>query len=615
MLSTMREKTRIIMLVLAVAFIGWLIFDVGMGGTGQGQMTPQDVGSVNGRPITFQAWQDAYKAIYEEFRAQNPGVSLTREDQRMLEDQAFTRLVSDHLLREEYRRRGISVSDAEIVDAVLRYPPPQVQQAPDFQTDGRFDLAKYQRFLRSNNEQSRQWVDLMEARWREELPRYKLFQEVTSDIFVSDSKLWQIWRDAHDSVRLRVLLIRPGAAVANASIRITDEEIARYYREHRDDFHRPARAVLSYVGIPKLVTRSDSAAVVAYARALRDSLVRGASFEDLAREVSGDTASRANGGSLGTFARGAMVAPFDRAAFSQPLGTVSEPVLTEFGAHLIKVESRTGDSATARHILIRWGKLGAALDSLDARADSLNRYAAEQRNGAMLDSVAAWMQLGINRGPPLLRGVPYVLGRYRIPDVGLWAFESQVGETSPVIETEGAFYVFRLDSLWEEGVPRLEEITDDVRRAVLAEKQRAAALEIARDAERRLAGGQSFEAVADALRLTVLPLGPFTRTQQVPVLGQATTAVGAAFRLDVGERSGIMESDDGYFLMLADRRVRADSAAWLAQRDAQRAQVIQQARQLRVQLFLDGLRRAATIRDRRDEILRPVDDDTTDVVP
>ena len=50
MLSTMRENTKIIMLILAVAFVGWLVFDVGMGGTGRGELQTQDVGSVNGKP-------------------------------------------------------------------------------------------------------------------------------------------------------------------------------------------------------------------------------------------------------------------------------------------------------------------------------------------------------------------------------------------------------------------------------------------------------------------------------------------------------------------------------------------------------------------------------------
>lgn len=603
MLSTMREKTRVIMLVLAVAFVGWLVFDVGMGGTGQ--PTSQDIGSVNGRPISFAAWNEAYRIASEEVRQQNPGVVLTREEQRAVEDDAFNRLVMNELLREEYARRGVRVSDAEVADAVRRFPPNAILQAPDFQTDGRFDPTKYQRFLASNNEQTRQFLLAMEAQWRTDLPRYKLFQEVTSDVYIPDTRLWQMWRDAHDSARVRLLVVRPEFAVADGSVRASDEEVRAYYDAHQEEFSRPARARLSFIAVIKLPAAVDSLAVQARARALRDSILRGASFDSIARTESADSASRDSSGSLGTFARGRMVPAFDRAVWSQPIGQVGEPVATPFGVHLIKVERRTADSARARHILLRWQRLGERLDTLEARADSLDRYAAEQNQPALLDTTAQWMGLVVNQGPPLIKDRPYMLGRFRVPDVGVWAFESSVGETSPVIETAGAYYVFRLDSLTAAGVPPFQQVENEARLAVLREKKRAAALQIARDIERRLTAGETVEQAVGERRIQVLTTPMFTRTSNVVALGTATPAIGAAFRLRVGEQSGVLEASDAFVIMQLDRLVRADSAAWLAQKDQQRSGAITQVRQARVQQYLDGLRRAANIKDKREEVLRP----------
>jgi hypothetical protein len=74
MLRTMREKTKIIMLILAVAFVGWLVFDVGMGVTGRSQgANTRDLGSVNGHPIKYQEWLQTYNAIVEQARQRNPG--------------------------------------------------------------------------------------------------------------------------------------------------------------------------------------------------------------------------------------------------------------------------------------------------------------------------------------------------------------------------------------------------------------------------------------------------------------------------------------------------------------------------------------------------------------
>jgi len=604
MLSTMREKTKVVMIVLAVAFVGWLVFDVGMGVSGRSQTQSRDVGSVNGTPIRYQTYLDTYRAVYEQARQQNPGVNFSREEVRELENQAFNQLVQAALLNEEYRRHHIIVTSQEIVDAVRRAPPPEITQSPDFQTNGQFDPTKYDRFLSSSNANTRQYLLTMEARYAEELPRYKLLQEITADIYVPDAKLWTVWKDTHDSLTARILVIRP-EVVADSAATVTDEEMRRYYDAHKSEFRRPAHASMSFIAIPKRPTREDSIILVARVRALRDSIVRGADFAAVARGESADTVSGRNGGSLGTFGHGQMDPAFERAAFALPVGQISEPVFSNFGIHLIKVEKRTADSVTARHILVPYARIGARLDTLEARADSLDRLAAEQTDPAALDSAARHMDLSIEKGPMLYQGIRYVLGRYAVPDVSVWAFEARPGETSTVIENAGAYYVFRLDSVWVAGVPPLNEVGDEVRVAVSRERKRAAAERLAHEAAAKVASGQTLEQVATSMGLTTTTIGPFTRTSTVPILGTATAAIGAAFRLRAGERSGLLSNDQAFFFLQAERRTRADSTAWLAQQEQQRAQIIRAARQLRVQSYMESLRRGAKVKDRRAEVMRP----------
>jgi parvulin-like peptidyl-prolyl isomerase len=63
-------------------------------------------------------------------------------------------------------------------------------------------------------------------------------------------------------------------------------------------------------------------------------------FAEVARTTSKDTGSGANGGDLGWFGKGAMVAEFEEAAFSQPIGEIGKPVQSEFGYHIIQVLAR-----------------------------------------------------------------------------------------------------------------------------------------------------------------------------------------------------------------------------------------------------------------------------------
>lgn len=69
----------------------------------------------------------------------------------------------------------------------------------------------------------------------------------------------------------------------------------------------------------------------------------GEDFGDVAREVSTDQATAGNGGDLGWFVREAMVEPFAEAAFSLEPGAISEPVESEFGWHVIRVDERDED--------------------------------------------------------------------------------------------------------------------------------------------------------------------------------------------------------------------------------------------------------------------------------
>jgi len=112
--------------------------------------------------------------------------------------------------------------------------------------------------------------------------------------------------------------------------RVTDETIRARY--DRDAAGRPAEEEVHarHILVPN----------EADARAILAEIQRGASFEEVARRRSTDPAAR-NGGDLGFFRRGDMVPEFATAAFALQPGQVSpNPVRTQFGWHVIKVEER-----------------------------------------------------------------------------------------------------------------------------------------------------------------------------------------------------------------------------------------------------------------------------------
>ena len=173
MLRALRANTKWIFYILALAFVGWLVFDVGMGVTGRGQYGGADVVlRVNRRAVHVPQYQAALQAAYEQYRRQAGTAPLTREDEKQIQDQVVNQLIQSLLLQEEYRRLGITVSDQEVIDAARTSPPPEVMQLPEFQTDSQFDLGKYQRWLTSSVAQ--QYLPSLEAQYREQIQRSKL---------------------------------------------------------------------------------------------------------------------------------------------------------------------------------------------------------------------------------------------------------------------------------------------------------------------------------------------------------------------------------------------------------------------------------------------------------
>ena len=598
MMQAFRNAAKPLMVVVAITFFAWLVFDLSGITGGTGLLTRTSVGKVNGRSIDARTYQSIVQQSIDARQRQNPG-TMGLEDYQQVRDEVWDQIVQSSVLDAEYRRRGIQVSEDEIVQAMRTSPMAEFRNVPDFQTDSQFDLSKYQRWLTSSVAQ--QYLPTLEAQYRDELQRTKLLRVVTADIFLSDAALWQRYRDEHETVKVGLTAIVPRNAVPDSAVKVSDAEVAQYYQAHRDDFKRPRTAYLSFVALPRHTIAADTAATRARADSARREIQGGALFADVARRESADSVSAAKGGDLGEWTKGSMDPAFDSAAFSLPLKTVSPPVLSQFGFHLIEVTSRKGNKAKGRHILFPIEVTGQHRDQLDAQADSLERLGAERADPAALDTVARALKLSIGKSAPVQQGGKVQLGPLVVPDAGVWAFQAKRGATSPVIETSYAFYVFRLDSLQDAGVPPLSQVRAAVTHEVREQKKWEQARSLAKDYVKRLEGGSSMAQAAAAMKLPHREFGPFSRIN--PPLTNPIV-VGTAFGLEAAKRSGILDTKDGIYVLETLQHTKADSAAFAKGLDEYRAHAISLARQERVRNYITALRSAAKIVDNRDKVLQ-----------
>jgi peptidyl-prolyl cis-trans isomerase D len=560
--------------------------------------TGTSVGKVNGRAIDARVYQRMVQQATEA-RQRQSSQSLGLDDYEAIRNDVWDQFVTAELLESEYNRRAIGVTDDEVVDAIRSAPLPDFFRLPEFQTDGKFDLAKYQKWLGSSVAQ--QFLPAMEDQYREQLERAKLFRAVSADVFLSDAALWERYRDEHESVRVDLAAIVPAGAVSDSAVSVTPAEIEAWYAAHRTELARPKTIFTSFISLSRLPDASDTTAARERAEAVRKELLGGAPFAEVAKRESADTVSGNKGGELGEWTKGAFDPAFDSAAFSLKVNAISAPVLSQFGFHLIQVTSRTGNKAKGRHILIPIEVAGAHRDRLDAEADSLDKLAAEHTDPAALDTAARALRLQIGRAKPMAAGARMQIGLLTLPDAGVWATDAKVGQLSSIIETPYALYVFRVDSIHQPGIPALADARDSVSRIVRDSKKKAESRKLADDLVKRLDGGTALAQAADAMKLPHEVYGPFTRLSS-PIRDPLVT--GTTFGLDAGKHSGVIDTNDGLYVVQTLEHIKADSAAFVKDLEQLRARAVQEARQERVQTYLAGLRSAAKIVDNRSKILR-----------
>lgn len=134
--------------------------------------------------------------------------------------------------------------------------------------------------------------------------------------------------------------------------------------------------------------------LTAYNRAieLRNKIINGASFEEMAKEHSADPSAKINGGDLGYFTSFQMIYPFETAAYRTEIGQISNPVRTQYGYHLIKVKDKRPNSGKVQvaHIMIR-----PAGDSVVAKNKIFDVYD-QAAGGAPWDELASQYSEDIN---------------------------------------------------------------------------------------------------------------------------------------------------------------------------------------------------------------------------
>lgn len=164
------------------------------------------------------------------------------------------------------------------------------------------------------------------AQLLEQLISFELVHKYAEDEKLSETEEYK----SQLEILKKDLLIQAGVKKILDAVTVTEEEVKDFYNNNPDMFKGEESVRAKHI----LVDSEEKA------KEVKAAIDGGLSFEEAAKENS-TCPSSSQGGDLGFFTRGRMVPEFEDAAFAMTIGEVSEPVKTQFGYHLIKVEEKT----------------------------------------------------------------------------------------------------------------------------------------------------------------------------------------------------------------------------------------------------------------------------------
>lgn len=598
MMRALRRNTKTIMIIVAAAFvIGFIFLQLGVNVTGSGAPKVTTLGSVNDVEIDYQTYTDTRTQLLMQIR-QSKG-TISDEDYMRVEEQVWDEIVYQILLQQEIDKLGITVTDDEILEEMKNNPPDFLKTNEAFLTDGRFDQTKYLQALYSP--QNEGFVLELEAYYRAIIPIQKLQDYLASTIQLTDDEIRTEYRFRNEKVRAAYLLFSPEMIPGEDIPEITDGEISEYYRKNKESYKTEKKVVLEYITFPVLPNREDTLEAKTALEEVQQYLSEGMSFEELAMTYSQDPGSAEKGGDLGWVRKGRMVPPVEEAAFALEKGEVSEPVLSQFGYHLIKLEDRRkseqfGEEVWIRHILIKLEPSYLTVSDISDSAGIIQERCAEAGD---IYGVADSLGLDIKTSNPLSRG-EYLpeFGSTGIPS--RFAFSHSVGSISDVMKFGDVYAFFKVKSVIPAGYKDIEAVRDEIREKLTAERKMERVRDLARRALERCHETDGLQAAADEFGVERRETAEITRRSIVEGIGRYSTFTGVAFGLPEGAISDLIELPSGVAILRVLEKTEAGEEGFESSKEQIRKEMLTFRQNTVMNRWYEAVKNEADIVDNRE---------------
>ncbi len=582
MLSLMRKHAsswiiKFLLAAIIVVFIPWGVQQYTSGRSSR-------VAEVNGSIITLDDYRSTYTNLVEQVR-QSFGNNVNDEliQTLGLPKRALDQLIDRALMLQAAEKLSIQVSDDELAQSI--------GSIGAFQTAGVFDNQRYLNML----SRTQLTPEAFEVQQREAMVINKLQGFISGNIKVSDTEAQQWYKWNNTEVDLDYVLIEPQQIKnikptaeeiqshfeANKEkyktdpelkirylylnpqnyldkLKILEEDIADYYESNLDKFRTPQTVQARHI-LMRVDQNATPEQVKDARQRIEDALKLardGQDFAELAAEYS-EGPTKSKGGDLGTFRRQDMVKPFSDKAFSMQAGEISEPVRTDFGWHIIKVEKVNP----------------ATVQSLDeARTEIEDKLKADRSRNLAYDEAEAvfdatfegqqFIDIAKERGLKMINTDFFTqkkgpAGTQNARQLAEAAFKLPLNEVSEIQDLGNGYYLIEALEKRPAQIPELKDVEAEVKKDLIKEKKDAEALRQAQSILTELENDTTLTAAADKLNLKAQTTGLFKRNDSIPGIGYESEIAGAAFKLsdsDAFHKEPIKGQKGVYVIKFKDRK-------------------------------------------------------------
>jgi len=352
---------KVVFGAIVIVFVFW--------GVGNFKSSRREVAAtVNGDTVHIEDYKVAYNSIIQRYRQMFQG-NIPSEilDKLDIKKQALDNLINLSLIKQETKKMGILVSDKEVQEEIMK--------VPDFNLNNNFNKNIYLKML-SN-------LGITPVQFEEEMRTQILIEKsrriLGAGINVTDLEIKDSYNFNNEEINVFYAILdlkNPDNDTFNA----TEEQVVKFYEDNKEKYKTSPSIKIKYINFSKkdfekevnlsendlenyykdnlskykineqrkashILLKVDQNSTEETIKSkygtsldLLKRIREGESFEAISKEYSDDTISAQRGGDLGFIEKGKLVKPFEDMLFSMAEGNVSQPVLSDFGWHIIKLE-------------------------------------------------------------------------------------------------------------------------------------------------------------------------------------------------------------------------------------------------------------------------------------